>query len=54
MPFYRLDNARRSDTGGSGLGLALVHETMNTHEGRIELDDAPQGGLQITLILPVA
>ena len=53
MPFYRLDSARRSDTGGSGLGLALVRETMIMHDAGIELADAPQGGLQVTLRLPV-
>ncbi|NQY82686.1 MAG: hypothetical protein HRT36_06675 [Alphaproteobacteria bacterium] len=52
-PFHRLDSARRSETGGTGLGLALVKETMILHEGGIILDDAPQGGLRVVLSLPV-
>lgn len=51
--FYRIDNARQSD-GGSGLGLAMVKETVILHEGKIVLDTSERGGLRVTLIFPLA
>ncbi len=33
--FYRLDNARSSDTGGAGLGLAIAKEIIVQHGGQI-------------------
>ncbi len=39
-PFHRL----RSHTTGAGLGLSLVRQVMDSHRGRIEVGDAPEGG----------
>ncbi|SDC55195.1 two-component system, OmpR family, sensor histidine kinase VanS [Paenibacillus sp. UNCCL117] len=36
--FYRLDEARSSDTGGAGLGLAIANEIIVQHGGRIYAD----------------
>lgn len=33
--FYRLDEARTSNTGGAGLGLAIAKEIINLHGGTI-------------------
>ena len=33
--FYRVDPARDRDTGGAGLGLALVRAMVEAHGGRV-------------------
>jgi signal transduction histidine kinase len=46
----RLDES----TPGSGLGLSIVTETAGMYGGKVELADAPLGGLRIQLRLPAA
>ncbi|WP_328396509.1 HAMP domain-containing sensor histidine kinase [Nocardia sp. NBC_00416] len=43
---------RRSATGGTGIGLALVAETVATHRGRVECADRPGGGARFIIRLP--
>lgn len=38
--------------GGSGLGLAIVQRVVTGHEGHLTLDDAPGGGLLVTVTFP--
>ena len=52
-PFQRLDENRIASGGGSGLGLALVKETLLLHQGNITLEDSPLGGLEVQLLLPL-
>jgi two-component system OmpR family sensor kinase len=48
--FYRDASARaRTDVSGSGLGLAIVKRIAAQHGARIELGDAPLGGLLVTV-----
>jgi two-component system OmpR family sensor kinase len=47
--FYRTPG---SDEGGSGLGLAIVKAIAERHAGRIELEDAPGGGLLARVVFP--
>jgi signal transduction histidine kinase len=37
---------------GSGLGLALVHNVVTSHGGRLELDSAPGAGFHVRMLLP--
>jgi len=43
-----------SDGGGSGLGLAIARRLIETDGGRIELAEAPGGGLEVNVRLPRA
>jgi len=54
MPFYRVDPARSSETGGTGVGLAIADRAVRLHHGRLALRNHPQGGFEVTLLLPVA
>jgi two-component system, OmpR family, sensor kinase len=47
--FYRRAG---EDEGGSGLGLAIVKAIAERHGGRIELDEAPGGGLLARAVFP--
>ncbi|MBI0425169.1 sensor histidine kinase [Psychrobacter sp. NG27] len=53
-PFVRLDSARHRDTGGYGLGLAIVHAVVMAHKGYINAhnrrDDVQ--GLVVEIVLP--
>lgn len=42
--FFRVDPARSRETGGAGLGLAMVEEVVEAHGGRLELANRPEGG----------
>ena len=44
----------RAAPGGSGLGLALVAQQAELHDGTIELSDGPLGGLRATLTVSTA
>lgn len=52
-PFFRLDASRSRDTGGSGLGLAVVRAIVQRHDGAIHLEDKPGGGLRVRISLPL-
>ncbi len=50
--FYRLEQSRSRETGGSGLGLALAKATAQAHGGYLELRNRRSGGLEARLCLP--
>ena len=51
--FYRVDRARSRDTGGSGIGLAIVRHVAVSHDGQVEVDSLEGTGSTFTLKLPL-
>ncbi|WP_336366166.1 sensor histidine kinase [Marinobacter sp. C2H3] len=50
-PFYRGDAARGGQ--GWGLGLAIARNILAVHDGHIRAENRPEGGLRVTVTLPV-
>lgn len=50
--FTRLDTSRDRDTGGFGLGLAIVQRVVAWHGGRVEISRSPLGGARFTIRWP--
>ena len=51
--FYRLQAARDRDSGGAGLGLAIVREVVDAHGGRVWVD-ASSAGAALHVRLPAS
>tara|TARA_R110002124_G_scaffold114535_56_gene269806 strand:- start:8923 stop:9984 length:1062 start_codon:yes stop_codon:yes gene_type:complete len=51
-PFWRDEDSRARDKGGSGLGLSVVRAIVHAHDGRVRSDNAPGHGACFTVILP--
>jgi len=52
--FTRLDEARARDDGGSGLGLSIVRQIAEYHDGSITVGTADLGGAEFRVVLPAA
>ncbi|MFL4475034.1 sensor histidine kinase [Paeniglutamicibacter sp. MACA_103] len=50
--FFRSEEARRSGLPGVGLGLAISHELVAAHGGRITAESALGRGTTMTVVLP--
>jgi two-component system, OmpR family, phosphate regulon sensor histidine kinase PhoR len=52
--FYRIDTARIRETGGTGLGLSIVKHIVLAHQGRVWVEDRPDGhpGARFCVALP--
>lgn len=51
-PFFRLEQSRNKEFGGTGLGLAVVHAIVMAHDGRIEYSN-PAHKSVFTIQLPI-
>ncbi len=51
--FFRASNAKKHSPAGTGLGLALVKQTVERHHGRIRVESAEGRGTTVTIDLPV-
>ncbi len=52
-PFYRVDKSRSRQSGGAGLGLALVEKIAQAHGAQITVDSVLGEGTTVNVIFPV-
>ena len=50
--FFREELSRSREKGGAGLGLAICHEIVEAHSGKIKATKSEHGGLSIEISLP--
>jgi two-component system, OmpR family, sensor kinase ParS len=48
-PFTRLEGSRGRDSGGVGLGLAIVRSVAEWHGGEARISDSPLGGARVSI-----
>jgi two-component system heavy metal sensor histidine kinase CusS len=49
---YRADPARSRNSGGAGLGLAIVRQIVHLHGGEVQIASSPGVGTTVTVTLP--
>ena len=52
QPFERVDDAR-GNKGGSGLGLTIADRIIKAHDGKLELINRSEGGLDAKITIPI-
>lgn len=52
--FYRVDESRNRESGGAGLGLAIVRSLVLAHGGTVEVTSSPERGTTFLVRLPLA
>jgi signal transduction histidine kinase len=53
-PFFSTKDADEQGQGGTGLGLSMCREVIESHKGRIRVESAVGKGTMFTLKLPLA
>ncbi|MBL1418376.1 MAG: phosphate regulon sensor histidine kinase PhoR [Moritella sp.] len=51
--FYRVDDARSRDSGGSGIGLSIVKHVLSNHDSVLEIDSKVNEGSCFSFTLPL-
>jgi signal transduction histidine kinase len=51
--FWRSDSSRSRESGGAGLGLAIVRRIAESHGGEVDVTSEPGAGATFELRLPV-
>jgi signal transduction histidine kinase len=51
-PFFRVEEARNTNGGGSGLGLSIAKRAVSVHRGSIVAENATPG-LRVTIVIPL-
>jgi signal transduction histidine kinase len=54
QPFRRLSADRTGSENGAGLGLSIVAAIAHAHDGKLDLHARSDGGLRVTIELPLA
>ena len=49
---YRTDKSRSRNTGGAGIGLAIVKSIVEAHGGKVTVESEPRKGSCFMIILP--
>jgi signal transduction histidine kinase len=50
--FYRTDRSRSRETGGAGIGLAIVKSIVSAHGGAVFAESGPGRGTRFVVTLP--
>ena len=53
-PFYRLEESRSKEQGGTGLGLSVVQAIAEAHHGRVAYTQSSLGGSCFSILLPLS
>lgn len=54
QPFVRTSQARDRRSGGHGIGLAIVARACQAHGGTVTARNLPEGGLEVSVQLPLS
>ena len=52
--FFRAQNAIKSETNGTGLGLFIIRSLIEKHGGTVDFESQENKGTKFTFTLPVA
>ncbi|MFP3391583.1 sensor histidine kinase [Brevibacillus sp. SIMBA_040] len=52
-PFYKVDKARDRNVSGNGIGLSIVKQIVDLHQGQIDVSSKPETGTTFSLTFPI-